>query len=207
MPQEHGEQGWIRLILLVDAHHQLSTPRISEKIAMTMADLAVDRGAEAEGWEAVRARRPGPAHRAGRLPGGLVRDAAVAGAAGPVRPLDRADAARDVSGGGHPSDADRERDALPVLEAAAGRVARPRHRRPGEALRRRRGVARPGRHGAGPRRRAGAPRADRRAGPGVVEPPAARRAGRAALGGRHRRTWRRSWSRSVAGAIIFAAVA
>jgi hypothetical protein len=53
--QEHGEQGWIRLILLVDAHHQLSTPRISEKIAMTMADLAVDRGKEAEGWEAVRA--------------------------------------------------------------------------------------------------------------------------------------------------------
>ena len=52
---EHGEQGWIRLILLVDAHHQLSTPRISEKIAMTMADLAVDRGNEAEGWEAVRA--------------------------------------------------------------------------------------------------------------------------------------------------------
>ena len=53
--REHGEQGWIRLILLVDAHHQLSSPRISEKIAMTMADLAVDRGNEAEGWEAVRA--------------------------------------------------------------------------------------------------------------------------------------------------------
>lgn len=52
---EHGEQGWIRLILLVDAHHQLSNPRISEKIAMTMADLAVDREAEAAGWEAVRA--------------------------------------------------------------------------------------------------------------------------------------------------------
>lgn len=53
--QEHGEQGWIRLILMVDAHNQLSTPRISEKIAMTMADLAVDRDKEAEGWEAVRA--------------------------------------------------------------------------------------------------------------------------------------------------------
>ena len=53
--QEHGEQGWIRLILLVDAHNQLSTPRISEKIAMTMADLAVDREKEAQGWEAVRA--------------------------------------------------------------------------------------------------------------------------------------------------------
>ena len=53
--KEHGEQGWIRLILLVDAHNQLSTPRISEKIAMTMADLAVDREKEAQGWEAVRA--------------------------------------------------------------------------------------------------------------------------------------------------------
>ncbi len=53
--REHGEQGWIRLILLVNAHNQLSTPRISEKIAMTMADLAVDREKEAEGWEAVRA--------------------------------------------------------------------------------------------------------------------------------------------------------
>ena len=53
--QEHGEQGWIRLILMVDAHNQLSTPRISEKIAMTMADLAVDREKEAAGWEAVRA--------------------------------------------------------------------------------------------------------------------------------------------------------
>ena len=52
--QEHGEQPWIRLILLVDAHHQLSTPRVAEKVAMTMADLAVDREREREGWEAVR---------------------------------------------------------------------------------------------------------------------------------------------------------
>ena len=26
---ESGDQGWVRLILLVDAHHQLSTPRVS----------------------------------------------------------------------------------------------------------------------------------------------------------------------------------
>ena len=53
---EYGGQGWIRLVLLVDAHHQLSTPRVSEKVAMTMADLAVghEREVEREGWEAVR---------------------------------------------------------------------------------------------------------------------------------------------------------
>ncbi len=52
--REHGAQGWIRLILLVDAHHQLSTPRVAEKVAMTMADLAGDREKEREGWEALR---------------------------------------------------------------------------------------------------------------------------------------------------------
>ena len=51
---ESGGQGWVRLILLVDAHNQLSTPRISEKVAMTMADLARDRDGEREGWEAIR---------------------------------------------------------------------------------------------------------------------------------------------------------
>jgi hypothetical protein len=51
---EHGSQGWIRLILLVDAHDQLSRPRVAEKVAMTMADLAVDREGERQGWEAVR---------------------------------------------------------------------------------------------------------------------------------------------------------
>ncbi len=53
---EHGGQSWVRLILLVDAHFQLSTPRVTEKVAMTMADLAVDRGAEREGWEALLER-------------------------------------------------------------------------------------------------------------------------------------------------------
>lgn len=52
--REYGGQGWIRLVLLVDAHHQLSTPRVTEKVAMTMADLAVDRDKEREGWEALR---------------------------------------------------------------------------------------------------------------------------------------------------------
>jgi hypothetical protein len=56
--EEHGGQSWVRLILLVDAHHQLSSPRIAEKVAMTMSDLAVgeSREAEREGWEAVRER-------------------------------------------------------------------------------------------------------------------------------------------------------
>jgi hypothetical protein len=52
--EEHGGQAWIRLILMVDAHHQLSMPRVAEKVAMTMADLAADRQAEREGWEALR---------------------------------------------------------------------------------------------------------------------------------------------------------
>ena len=52
---EHGGVGWVRLILLVDAHHQLSTPRVAEKVAMTMADLVPPgRENEREGWEAVR---------------------------------------------------------------------------------------------------------------------------------------------------------
>jgi len=52
---EHGGQPWIRLILMVDAHHQLSTPRVAEKVAMTMGDLAVERPSEREGWETLRA--------------------------------------------------------------------------------------------------------------------------------------------------------
>lgn len=54
--ERHGDQGWIRLVLLVDAHHQLSSPRIAEKVAMTLGDLAVghEREAERDGWEQVR---------------------------------------------------------------------------------------------------------------------------------------------------------
>ena len=51
--REHGGQGWIRLILLVDAHGQLSNPRVAEKVAMTMADLAVGGSDEAAGWSEV----------------------------------------------------------------------------------------------------------------------------------------------------------
>jgi hypothetical protein len=55
--REHGDQDWIRLILLVDAHHQLSSPLVAEKVAMTMADLAGDREpAQRDGWEALRVR-------------------------------------------------------------------------------------------------------------------------------------------------------
>jgi hypothetical protein len=54
--RESGGQSWVRLILLVDAHHQLSTPRVTEKVAMTMADLAADRDGERAGWEAIRDR-------------------------------------------------------------------------------------------------------------------------------------------------------
>lgn len=52
---EYGDQSWIRLILLVDAHAFISQPRITEKVAMTMADLAStpERAGERAGWEAV----------------------------------------------------------------------------------------------------------------------------------------------------------
>ena len=53
---EHGGQAWVRLILLVDAHHQLSTPRVAEKVAMTMADLAKDGSPEEAGWNALHER-------------------------------------------------------------------------------------------------------------------------------------------------------
>jgi hypothetical protein len=54
--EAHGGQPWVRLVLLVDAHHQLASPRVAEKVAMTMADLAVghEREAERRGWEQVR---------------------------------------------------------------------------------------------------------------------------------------------------------
>lgn len=51
---EHGAQGWVRLILLVDAHDFLSRPRVAEKVAMTMSDLAIDRGGEQAGWDAIQ---------------------------------------------------------------------------------------------------------------------------------------------------------
>jgi hypothetical protein len=52
--REHGNQPWIRLVLVVDAHDRLCKPDASEKIAMTMADLADghDKG-HAAGWQAI----------------------------------------------------------------------------------------------------------------------------------------------------------
>jgi hypothetical protein len=51
---EHGGQSWVRLILLVDAHEFLSRPRVAEKVAMTMSDLALDREGEQAGWTAIQ---------------------------------------------------------------------------------------------------------------------------------------------------------
>lgn len=67
--REHGDQAWVRLIALVDAHNQLSNPRIAEKIGSTMAELAGDqKESERAGWAALaeRAREERMA-RAGRL--------------------------------------------------------------------------------------------------------------------------------------------
>ena len=52
--EEHGDQPWIRLILLVDAHFLLSQPRVAEKVAMTMADLVREGSPEQEGWNAIQ---------------------------------------------------------------------------------------------------------------------------------------------------------
>jgi hypothetical protein len=49
----YGDQPWIRLVLMVDAHAFMAKPGATEKIAMTMADLAGDREKEAEGWNAL----------------------------------------------------------------------------------------------------------------------------------------------------------
>lgn len=52
--RSHGGQPWIRLIAMVDVHHQMTSPQIVEKIAMTLADLAADRQAEVAGWTAIQ---------------------------------------------------------------------------------------------------------------------------------------------------------
>lgn len=51
--REFGGQPWIRLVLLVDAHAALCHPQSTEKIAMTMSDLAEGRDGERAGWEAI----------------------------------------------------------------------------------------------------------------------------------------------------------
>jgi len=52
--RSHGTQPWIRLIAMVDVHHQMTSPQIVEKIAMTLADLAGERQAEVAGWNAIQ---------------------------------------------------------------------------------------------------------------------------------------------------------
>ena len=52
---DHGEQSWVRLIALVDVQNTLTAPQIVEKIASTMADLAVKRPDDARGWEMLHA--------------------------------------------------------------------------------------------------------------------------------------------------------
>ena len=55
--RDHGEQPWIRLVLLVDAHDLLCRMGPTEKIAMTMADLAQGNDErQREGWEVRNAR-------------------------------------------------------------------------------------------------------------------------------------------------------
>ncbi|MCA9850712.1 MAG: hypothetical protein H6531_01535 [Actinobacteria bacterium] len=52
--RDHGEQPWIRLVLLVDAHDLLCRLGPTEKIAMTMADLAQGNDErQREGWEVI----------------------------------------------------------------------------------------------------------------------------------------------------------
>ena len=57
--REHGHQPWVRLVALVDAHHQLSTPMVSEKVANAMADLAIERETERAGWQQISERAKG----------------------------------------------------------------------------------------------------------------------------------------------------
>ncbi len=52
--RDHGEQGWIRLIALVDVQNTLCSPQIVEKVAVTMADLADGRSGDADGWTAIQ---------------------------------------------------------------------------------------------------------------------------------------------------------
>jgi hypothetical protein len=76
--RSHGAQPWIRLIAMVDVHHQLTQPQIVEKIAMTMADLAGDREAEVAGWvalmEQARGKRAALLERVGEAAPALLPD-------------------------------------------------------------------------------------------------------------------------------------
>jgi hypothetical protein len=51
--EKHGDQAWVRLVLLVDVQNLLMNPFATEKVAGTMADLAVNRPEERKGWELI----------------------------------------------------------------------------------------------------------------------------------------------------------
>ncbi len=51
--KDHGDQPWVRLVLLVDVQNQLLNPFATEKVAQTMADLAVERPSDQQGWELI----------------------------------------------------------------------------------------------------------------------------------------------------------
>lgn len=61
--REHGDQPWIRLVIMVDAHHQLSQPRVAEKVAQAMSELADGRDREQAGWDEVRRRARAERHQ------------------------------------------------------------------------------------------------------------------------------------------------
>lgn len=55
--EKHGEQPWVRLVLLVDVQNLLLNPFATEKVAETMAELAVGREDERKGWELIAAKK------------------------------------------------------------------------------------------------------------------------------------------------------
>ena len=48
---DHGDQSWVRLISLVDVQNILTAPQSGEKMAATMADLAVKLPDGGRGWQ------------------------------------------------------------------------------------------------------------------------------------------------------------
>jgi len=55
--EKHGDQPWVRLVLLVDLQNQFLNPFATEKVAQTMAELAAEKDAEQRGWELIAARK------------------------------------------------------------------------------------------------------------------------------------------------------
>ena len=55
--EKHGDQPWVRLVLLVDVQNQMLNPFATEKVAQAMADLAVKHEDEQRGWELIAAKK------------------------------------------------------------------------------------------------------------------------------------------------------